>query len=105
MRGRNINEALMGRALLWLAWLCPAALTVTHATNLSDAMADTGRPGLMLSKLRRAPEITHVDVANLYLALAGARDGPVEPTANPTTWAKVAVGDDYRVVPCSALQP
>jgi glucan phosphoethanolaminetransferase (alkaline phosphatase superfamily) len=71
----------------------------------NQAMADSGRPGLMLSRLRRAPEITHVDVANLYLALAGARDGPIEPTANPTTWAKVAVGDDYRVVPCSALQP
>src|SRR5271154_3673135 len=39
MRGRNINEALMGRALLWLAWLCPAALTVSHATNLTDALA------------------------------------------------------------------
>jgi glucan phosphoethanolaminetransferase (alkaline phosphatase superfamily) len=71
----------------------------------NQAMADTGRPALMLPKLLRAPEITHVDVANLYLALAGARDGPVEPTANPTTWAKVAVGDDYRVVPCSAVQP
>jgi hypothetical protein len=39
MDGRNIDDALMGRALLRLAWLCPAALAVAHATALTDAMA------------------------------------------------------------------
>src|ERR1700691_197410 len=39
MRGRNINEALMGRTVRCRAWLCMAALTVSHATNLTDAMA------------------------------------------------------------------
>jgi hypothetical protein len=39
MDGRKFNDASMGRDLLWPAWLCPAALTVAHATNLTDAMA------------------------------------------------------------------
>jgi hypothetical protein len=68
-------------------------------------MADTGRPAQALAKLTRAKQIAHADVAQLFLALAGVAPTPVEPTAQPTIWGRISIGDEYSAVPCSALKP
>jgi glucan phosphoethanolaminetransferase (alkaline phosphatase superfamily) len=79
--------------------------TVPSFALWNRAMADTGRPAQAVSKLVHAKQIAHVDVAELFLALAGVAPVPVEPTPNPTIWGKISVGDGYAAVPCSALKP
>jgi len=71
----------------------------------NKAMAETGRPARLLPKLLAARSIAHADVSRLFLALAGMTDTPVEPTARPSIWGRVSVGDDYGVVACSDLKP
>lgn len=79
--------------------------TVPSFALWNEAMASTGRPAHALRELLAAPRIAHVDVAKLYLALAGMDDRPVKPTAAPTIWAKLDIGDEYHVVQCSKLRP
>jgi glucan phosphoethanolaminetransferase (alkaline phosphatase superfamily) len=79
--------------------------TVPSFVLWNQAMAATGRPALVLSKLLQAPMIAHADVARVYLALAGATPGPVSPTPRPSIWGRVAVGDEYGVVACADLKP
>jgi len=82
-----------------------AAGTVPAFVLWNKAMADSDRPAQVLPKLLSAKQIAHADVAKLFLILAGAEDGPLEPTSNPKIWGRVSVGDSYDAVPCSALQP
>jgi glucan phosphoethanolaminetransferase (alkaline phosphatase superfamily) len=79
--------------------------TVPAFVLWNEAMADTGRPARLLPKLLAARQIAHADLSKLFLALAGATDDPVEPTATPSTWGRVSVGDEYGVVACSDLKP
>jgi glucan phosphoethanolaminetransferase (alkaline phosphatase superfamily) len=79
--------------------------TVPSFVLWNRTMADERQPTQALSKLTRVDMIAHTDVARLYLTLAGVRAGPAEPTANPTTWGRISVGDEYSPVPCSALRP
>lgn len=79
--------------------------TVPSFVLWNRAMADTGRPARVLSKLREAPMIAHADVARAFLALAGVNPGPVAPTPRPSTWGRLAAGDEYGVVACADLKP
>lgn len=79
--------------------------TVPSFVLWNRAMADTGRPARVLSKLREAPMIAHADVARAFLALAGVAPGPVMPTPRPSIWGRLAVGDPYGVVACADLKP
>jgi len=79
--------------------------TVSAFVLWNKAMADTGSPARALSRLVLAKHIAHVDVARLFLVLAGLMAGPVEPTADPTVWGRISIGDDYGVVRCTALRP
>jgi glucan phosphoethanolaminetransferase (alkaline phosphatase superfamily) len=79
--------------------------TVPSFVLWNQAMAKTSLPARTLAELVGAGMIAHAEVANVFLALAGVRDGPVAPTLNPTTWGRISVGDSYSAVPCSALQP
>jgi glucan phosphoethanolaminetransferase (alkaline phosphatase superfamily) len=69
------------------------------------AMMDTGRPIKALERIVRADVIAHRDVYLAWMALSGLEDVPVEPTKDPTTRARLNVGEGYRTVSCSALRP
>jgi glucan phosphoethanolaminetransferase (alkaline phosphatase superfamily) len=79
--------------------------TVPSFVLWNEAMARQRAPEQVLAPLIHAKMIAHADVARVFLALAGVRTGPVEPTINPTTWGRVDIGDEYSPVPCSALRP
>lgn len=78
--------------------------TVPSIVLWNRAMAQSGRAAASLSKLIRAPELAHTDIARLFLSLATVAPGEVEPTPNPAIWARVHVGDAYSAVPCSYLE-
>jgi glucan phosphoethanolaminetransferase (alkaline phosphatase superfamily) len=79
--------------------------TVPSFVLWNKAMAEKRSPMEPLAPLLHANMIAHVDVANLFLTLAGVRAGPVQPTVNPTTWGRINIGEEYSSVPCSALKP
>jgi glucan phosphoethanolaminetransferase (alkaline phosphatase superfamily) len=79
--------------------------TVPSFVLWNKAMDEERAPEKVLAPLIRAKMIAHVDVAELFLALAGVRAGPVQSTVNPTTWGRINIGDEYSPVPCSALKP
>lgn len=103
--GENLPDDHSGFLLHLGPWTNQLDGTVSSFVLWNRAMADTGRPAQALSRLRQARQIAHVDVAQLYLALASAAAVPVEPTANPTIWGRVAVGDEYAAIRCAALRP
>jgi glucan phosphoethanolaminetransferase (alkaline phosphatase superfamily) len=79
--------------------------TVPAFALWNEAMARSRFPARELAPLAQARMIAHADVARAFLVLAGERAGPVLPTAIPTTWGRVAVGEEYSAVPCAALKP
>jgi glucan phosphoethanolaminetransferase (alkaline phosphatase superfamily) len=79
--------------------------TVSSFVLWNEAMAEKRAPVQALAPLIHASMIAHADVAKLFLALAGVRAGPVQPTVKPTTWGRINIGDEYSPVPCSALKP
>jgi len=79
--------------------------TVPAFVLWNKAMAVSGRPARLLPKLVAARSIAHADISRLFLALGGMTDTPVEPTARPSIWGRVSLGDDYGVVPCADLKP
>lgn len=79
--------------------------TVPAFVLWNKAMADTGKPARILARILAARQIAHADVSKVFLALAGMSDQPVEPTADPSIWGRVSVGDEYGVVACADLKP
>ena len=79
--------------------------TTSSLVLWNKAMADTGLPQSRLARLRAANMIAHQDVYHAWMTLAGVENAIVEPTPDPTIWANLDVGSDYRPVSCSLLKP
>lgn len=80
--------------------------TTTTFVLWNSAMQLTGRPAVVLSQINSRPAIAHVDVAKIYLALAGMSDGPVIAHSDPEILAPVELnGRSLQVNLCSQLEP
>ena len=80
--------------------------TTTSFVLWNQAMADTGKPALVLSQIMTMPRIAHADIAKIFLALSDMSDGPVIPDPDPQILAPVEIGAaSFQAHACSLLKP
>lgn len=86
MHGNRVTQQ-DGHVAAFILW--NKAFVETHRTDL-------------IKPLLSAPEIAHIDVAKIFLALAGISDNPIEPS-KPIIWATLGSGAPWRAITCSDI--
>lgn len=101
--GENLASDRNGLRYHMAARISQATAWVPGLVLWNKAFSATGRQGV-LKTLAGRDGLAHADLAEAFVALAGAGPAP-EGRREPTTWGALSLGETKKAVSCSLLKP